>query len=250
MTRYAVRHTTLYEYGGDVSHSHHLVHLKPREYEFQRCIEHSLALDPEPSSIFEDVDAFGNAIARLEYDRSHDRLAVVANMAVEIFPRDAVSLETADPWDAVRNGLSYHAVPLPAADVEACRFRMRSSHVLLKQVFQDYAGDCFTPGRSIAASSNELMHKIHREFKYVSGSTTNRTSVLDVFKSRRGVCQDFAHFMIACVRSSGTPCGPLCERLCQNRPQGRQGGGRRRRLACLGIRLLPAAGLVGFRSHQ
>jgi transglutaminase-like putative cysteine protease len=203
MTRYAVRHETVYEYGGDVSHSHHLVHLKPREYEFQRCLEHSLALDPQPSSISEDVDAFGNAIARLEYDRSHDRLAVVASMDVEIFPRSAASLETADTWDAVRNRLSYHAVPMSAADVEACRFRMRSSHVVLKRAFQDYAEDCFTPGRSIAAASNELMRKIYREFKYVSGSTTNRTSIVDVLKSRRGVCQDFAHLMIACVRSSG-----------------------------------------------
>jgi transglutaminase-like putative cysteine protease len=203
MTRYAVRHATVYEYGGDVSHSHHLVHLKPREFEFQRCLEHSLALDPQPSSISEDVDAFGNAIARLEYDRSHDRLAVVASMDVEIFPRGVASLETADTWDAVRNRLSYHAVPMPAADVEACRFRMRSSHVLLKQAFQDYAEDCFTPGRSIAAASNELMRKIYREFKYVSGSTTNRTSIVDVLKSRRGVCQDFAHLMIACVRSCG-----------------------------------------------
>jgi transglutaminase-like putative cysteine protease len=202
MKRYSVRHATVYEYGGDVSHSHHLLHLKPREFEFQRCVQHSLALDPQPTSVREDVDAFGNAIARLEYDRSHDRLAVTAQMQVEIFPRIADSIES-EAWDAVRDRLSYHAAPMAAADLEACRFRMRSSHVLVKQGFEHYAKDCFGPGRSIAAASNELMHKIHREFKYVSGSTTNRTSILDVLKSRRGVCQDFAHFMIACARSSG-----------------------------------------------
>ena len=202
MTRYSVRHATVYEYGGDVSHSHHLLHLKPREFEFQRCLGHSLALDPQPSSVREDVDAFGNAIARLEYDRSHDRLAVTAQMHVEIFPRIADSIES-EAWEAVRDRLSYHAAPMAAADLEACRFRMRSSHVLLKQGFEHYAKDCFAPGRSIAAASSELMRKIHREFKYVSGSTTNRTSILDVLKSRRGVCQDFAHFMIACARSSG-----------------------------------------------
>ncbi|MDP9008589.1 MAG: transglutaminase family protein, partial [Pseudomonadota bacterium] len=80
MTRYAVRHATVYEYGGNVSHSHHLLHLKPREFAFQRCLEHSLELDPPPSSAREDLDAFGNAIARLEYDRSHERLAVIAQM--------------------------------------------------------------------------------------------------------------------------------------------------------------------------
>ena len=88
MTRYAVRHTTVYEYGGDVAHSHHLLHLKPREFEFQRCLSHSLALDPQPSSSREDRDAFGNPIARLEYDRPHDRLSVTAEMQVEVLPRD------------------------------------------------------------------------------------------------------------------------------------------------------------------
>ena len=124
-------------------------------------------------------------------------------MQVEVVPRVADSLESAEPWEAVRNRLSYHAAPLAAADLEACRFRMRSSHVLLKQAFEDYAKECFGPRRSIAAASSELMRKIHREFKYSVGSTTNQTSVAEILKSRRGVCQDFAHLMIACMRSSG-----------------------------------------------
>ena len=203
MTRYAVRHATVYEYGGDVVHSHHLLHLQPREFAFQRCLEHSLTLDPQPSFSREDVDAFGNPIARLEYDRAHKRLAVTAEMHVEIFPRGVESLDAAEPWDGLRSRLSYHAVPVAAADLEACRFRMRSIHVTLKQAFEDYAADCFTPGRPVAAACLALMRKIHREFKYVPGSTTNRTSVVEVLKGRRGVCQDFAHFMIGCVRSSG-----------------------------------------------
>jgi transglutaminase-like putative cysteine protease len=203
MTRYVVRHATMYEYGGDVSHSHHLLHLKPREFAFQRCLGHSLALDPQPRIVREDIDAFGNAIARLEYDRPHDRLAVAAEMQVEVISRIADSIETAEPWEAVRQRLSYHAAPLASEDLEACRFRMRSSHVLLKQAFEDYAKECFGPSRAIAAASRDLMSKIHREFKYFPGSTNNRTSVVDVLKSRRGVCQDFAHFMIACLRSCG-----------------------------------------------
>jgi transglutaminase-like putative cysteine protease len=203
MTRYAVRHETVYEYGGDVSHSHHLLHLQPREFAYQRCLSHKLVLDPKPSSVGEDIDAFGNGIARLEYDRSHDRLAVTAEMQVEIFPRVAAPLEAAEPWDALRDRLSYHAAHVQGEDLDACRFRMRSSYVPLKQAFQDYAQECFAPGRSIAAACDALMRKIYREFKYVAGSTTNRTSVADVLKSRRGVCQDFAHLMIACLRSSG-----------------------------------------------
>jgi transglutaminase-like putative cysteine protease len=203
MTRYAVRHATVYEYGGDVVHSHHLLHLQPREFAFQRCLEHSLTLDPQPSFSREDVDAFGNAIARLEYDRAHERLAVTAEMQVEVFPRAAELLDAAEPWDELRRRLAYRAIPISSADLEACRFRMRSSHVPLKLAFEDYAADCFTPGRPVAAAGEALMRKIHQEFKYLPGSTTNRTSIVDVLKSRRGVCQDFAHIMIGCVRSSG-----------------------------------------------
>ncbi len=203
MTSYRVRHATVYEYGGDVAHSHHLLHLKPRDFGFQRCLAHALALDPQPSSAREDIDAFGNPIVRLEYDRTHDRLAVTAEMHVEIFPRVPLPPGAGASWEAVRDRLSNHAIPMSAADLDACRFRMRSSHVLLKQAFVDYARECFAPGSSIAAVSHELMRKIHREFKYVPGSTTKRTSIVDVLRTRRGVCQDFAHFMIGCVRSSG-----------------------------------------------
>jgi transglutaminase-like putative cysteine protease len=203
MTRYAVKHATLYEYGGDVAHSHHLLHLKPREFAYQRCLEHELALDPEPSFLSEDVDAFGNEIARLEYQRSHDRLSVTAVMQVEVFSRSAEGFGSAEPWEAVRKRLSYHAAAVADADLDASRFRMRSSHVLLKQTFEDYARECFEPGRSIAEASDALMRKIRREFKYVPGSTTNRTSIEDVLKGRRGVCQDFAHLMIGCLRSTG-----------------------------------------------
>jgi transglutaminase-like putative cysteine protease len=203
VTRYAVRHSTVYEYGGDVVHSHHLLHLKPREFAYQRCLSHSLDLDPQPSFAREDLDAFGNAIARLEYDRAHERLAVSAQMQVEVFARGREPLEHAEAWDYLRDRLGYHAAAVGAEDLEACRFRMRSSHVPLKLSFEEYARDCFLPGRPIATACEALTRKIHREFKYSPGSTTNRTSIVDVLKNRRGVCQDFAHLMIACVRSSG-----------------------------------------------
>jgi transglutaminase-like putative cysteine protease len=203
MIRYAVRHATVYEYGGDVAHSHHLLHLKPRDFEYQRCLGHSLLLDPEPTSAREDVDAFGNPIARLEYDRPHDRLSVTAAMRVEILPRDPCALESSEPWEEVRRRLCYHPVAMAPAELEACRFRMQSSHVRIRRACEDYARDCFTPDRPIAAASEALMRKIHREIEYVPGSTTNRTSISEVLESRRGVCQDFAHLMIGCLRSSG-----------------------------------------------
>jgi transglutaminase-like putative cysteine protease len=200
--RYAVRHSTAYEYGGDVAHSHHLLHLKPRDVDFQRSLKHSIAIDPEPSSAIDGHDAFGNPIARLEYDRPHDRLSVTAETEVEVLPRPE-GLPDSDPWEEVRARLSYHAAPMTGADLEACRFRMQSSHVHIKQALGDYAKDCLPPGLAIGKGAEALMRKIRREFKYVPGSTTNRTPIIEVLKTRRGVCQDFAHLMIGCLRSSG-----------------------------------------------
>jgi transglutaminase-like putative cysteine protease len=203
VTRYAVRHTTVYEYGGDVAHSHHLLHLTPREFEYQRRLSHSLGIDPQPNFLHEDLDAFGNGIARLEYDRSHDRLSVSAEMQVEVLPREPGPLEDSEAWDRVRERLSYHASPMNHADLDACRFRMRSSHVPLRQAIEDYAGECFPPGRPIGTAARALTRQIHRDFDYVPGSTNNRTLITEVLANRRGVCQDFAHLMIGCLRSSG-----------------------------------------------
>jgi transglutaminase-like putative cysteine protease len=203
VTHYAVRHTTLYEYGGEVAHSHHLLHLTPREFEYQRCLSHSLVLDPQPSSARQDRDAFGNPIARLEYDRSHDHLSVTAVMRVEVLPRGGGHLEESESWEGVRERLRYQAAAPGPTDLEACRFRMRSSYVPLKHVAQDYARECLTPGRPIAAAAYALTRQIYRDFDYVPGSTTNRTSITDVLASRKGVCQDFAHLMIGCLRASG-----------------------------------------------
>jgi transglutaminase-like putative cysteine protease len=203
MTRYAVRHSTVYEYGGEVAHSHHLLHLKPREFEFQRCLSHALRLDPQPTTLREDQDAFGNAIARLEYDRPHDRLSVTAEMQVEVLPRARGALQGSEPWDRTRDRLSYYAAPKDPRDLDACRFRMRSSHVPLKDTFEDYARECLSPGRTIGEAAEGLTRQIYRDFDYVPGATNNRTSITEVLASRGGVCQDFAHLMIGCLRSSG-----------------------------------------------
>jgi transglutaminase-like putative cysteine protease len=201
--RYAVRHATLYEYEGDVAHAHHLLHLRPREFAYQRCLEHALKLEPAPSAAREDIDAFGNGISRLEYDRSHDRLTVIADMTVEILQRAPARLDATLPCEALRERLRYRAAPLDADDLEAWRFRMRSDHVPIKQVFWDYAADCFPAGRTIGAAAEALMRKIHREFKYAPGATNNRTSITDVLKIRKGVCQDFAHLMLGALRAGG-----------------------------------------------
>ncbi len=201
--RYRVRHQTVYHYGGNVAHSHQLLHLAPRDSAHQVCRFRNLELTPEPSTRREDVDAFGNVVTRLEYDLPHERLEVLAEVGVEVSAPPAAPAAAADPWERVRDGLTYSGRPLGAALLEACRFRMESSYVRVKQRFTDYAADCFAPGCPTLEGALALMHKIHRDFSYQPGSTDVNTSVIEAFEARRGVCQDFAHIMLAALRSLG-----------------------------------------------
>jgi transglutaminase-like putative cysteine protease len=201
--RYKVRHQTVYHYGGDVAHSHQLLHLSPRDSATQICRSRAITLRPEPSTRRDDVDAFGNFVTRLEYDLPHDRLEVLAEVAVEISASGEVRDTDSTAWEEVRDALSYSGQPVSTAYLKACRFRMESSHVRVKQTFTDYAADCFVPGCPLLLGAQSLMHKIHADFTYAPGSTNTRTSVIEAFAARRGVCQDFAHIMLACLRSYG-----------------------------------------------
>jgi transglutaminase-like putative cysteine protease len=201
--RYRVRHETVYNYGGSVAHSHQLLHLTPRDSATQSCQSRNITLEPQPSSRREHTDAFGNLVTRLEYDLPHERLAVLAEVAVEVRTPASVDQALSHPWETVRDALIYSGEPLDADYLDACRFRMESSYVKLKLAFTDYGEDCFPEGAAILAGAQALMRKVHREFKYAPGSTNIRTSAVEAFEARRGVCQDFAHVMIACLRSRG-----------------------------------------------
>ena len=203
VVRYRVHHQTVYSYGGNVAHSHQLLHLSPRDGAHQVCRSRVVTLVPEPSTRSESVDAFGNVVTRLEYDLPHDRLEVLAQVRVEVSPPDAVAAALSDPWERVRDALTYSGKPPGDAYLDACRFRMESSYVRIKQIFSDYAGDCFIADCPLLVAAEALMRKIHRDFRYAPGATDISTSVIEAFDARRGVCQDFAHIMLACLRSRG-----------------------------------------------
>ena len=201
--RYRVRHETVYHYGGDVAHSHQLLHLTPRALPRQTCSAHAIRLEPQPSARSDGYDAFGNPVTRLEYDRPHERLAVTAELDVEVRAPPPAAADASLPWEAVRDALIYTGQRLPPEYLDACRFRMESGYVHVKQAFGDYAAECFPTGRPLLQCAQSLMHKLHREFSYAPGTTDVKTSVADAFAARRGVCQDFAHIMLACLRARG-----------------------------------------------
>jgi transglutaminase-like putative cysteine protease len=151
----------------------------------------------------DEIDAFGNALTRIELDHPHRRLEVVTQMEVDVHPRPKVFAAHSMPWERLSAHLAYHGEWPTRENLEACRFRHESPHVRVKQELTDYAAECFPAGRSILECADALMVKLYREMKYAKGETTVGTPLLEVLRRRRGVCQDFAHLMIGCLRSRG-----------------------------------------------
>ena len=202
--RYRVLHETSYVYGSDVVHSHQLLHLVPRPTPFQECVEHSVQISPPAYQRRDESDAFGNIVTRVELENAHRRLDVAAAMEVKVHARPTVRAADSDPWEAVRESLSYKSGRWPSREVlDACRFRHESPYIRVKQAFSEYGTECFEAGRPVLACAEALMQKIHRELKYAPGETNIATPLSEVLENRRGVCQDFAHLMIASLRSRG-----------------------------------------------
>jgi transglutaminase-like putative cysteine protease len=203
--RYRIRHETRYEYAADVVHSHQLLHLVPRPANYQECLEHDIQIVPTPNKRVDALDAFGNPMVRVEFAQPHRELAVISRMEIEVHPRPAVLVEMTEPWEKVRDLFAYRGA-WPARDqLEAARFRHESPHVRVKQAFTDWSADCFAAGQPLLACAEKLTDKLHAEIQYAPGETTISTSAVEVLETRRGVCQDFAHLMITCLRSRGLP---------------------------------------------
>ena len=218
--RYRVRHETAYEYAADVVHSHHLLHLVPRPAPYQECLEHELRITPENHRRVNELDAFGNPLIRIELAQAHRELNVVSEMQIVVHARPAVSLESTEPWEKVRGSFAYRGAWPSRDQLDAARFRHESPHVRLKQGFTDYSAVCFSEGRPILACAEALSTKLHGDIKYVPGVTTISTSPTEVLETRRGVCQDFAHLKISCLRSRGLPARYVSGYLRTNATQG------------------------------
>jgi transglutaminase-like putative cysteine protease len=221
--RFQVRHVTAYAYGGTVAHAHHLLHLMPRATPTQTCLEHSLDIWPVATQCTQRRDAFGNRISQLELGRPHGSLEVAARMKVQMLPLPERRAEDSAPWEQVRDSLRYAAAPVVAELLEALRYRTQSAFVPIKGVFEQYARASFPAGAPTLVAAEALMRRIHAEFAYAQGETGIGTTLMELLATRRGVCQDFAHFMIACLRSMGLAAryvsGYLCTRPSTTGPE-------------------------------
>lgn len=201
--RYQIFHDTRYHYDSPVSLAQQLAHLWPRECAWQRCTEQQLLISPQPTSRRDERDVFGNPLTRLAFERPHDQLQVGARLTVEVLARPALDFNQSPAWERTRDELTYSSQPLPADVLEACRYRFQSPYVHLKRSFVEFSQSCFPPGRPLLLGVQDLMEKIFSEFTFDAEATQVATPLVEVLERRRGVCQDFAHLMLACVRSRG-----------------------------------------------
>jgi transglutaminase-like putative cysteine protease len=200
---YHVLHDTHYRYASSVSLAQQLAHLWPRACPWQRNYEQQLVVSPQPCQRQDALDVFGNPLTRLVFERPHDELKVSAQLKVQVLARPALDVQDSPAWEAACSALRYSGQALTPEVLEATRFRFESPYVHLKQVFAEYAADCFSPGRPLLAAVDGLMQKIFNEFSFDAAATQVATPLLQVLEERRGVCQDFAHLMLACLRSLG-----------------------------------------------
>jgi transglutaminase-like putative cysteine protease len=195
-----VIHETAYDYVPPVKTAQHMAHLKPLQDGRQRVLSHRLAIAPEPALLTETTDVYGNTRAFFSLSGAHGELAVVADSVVAT----QAAQEPADslPWDVVRERMRYHR---KAAWDPASEFVFASPYVPRHENFLAYARPCFAPGRPLWEAASELMERIHADFEYETEATDVSTPALEALELRKGVCQDFAHIMLGCLRSLGLP---------------------------------------------
>jgi transglutaminase-like putative cysteine protease len=195
-----VLHETRYEYAPAVRTAQHVAHLRPADGEGQKLLAHSLSISPDPAERHESVDAFGNTRCFFGVPAAHPRLQVVADSLVSTSPVRAPQGGMA--WEAVRDRFRYQR---GGSYDDAARFLFASPYVPRHDDLAAYAQPSFAAGRPLVEAARDLASRIHREFEYVSQATDASTPALESLALRKGVCQDFAHVMLGCLRSLGVP---------------------------------------------
>jgi transglutaminase-like putative cysteine protease len=215
-----VRHLTRYDYDAPVELAHHLAHLRPRDTAAQTVRDWRIAVQPEPDgegdAIDASVDVFGNWRLCFSHARVHDRLEVLSSFVAELTGREADD-GTSPPWEQVAARLRYRA---GGTMPEACEFALGSPYAPRSAAFAQFGGDLFAPNRPLLDAMDALTERVHRQFEYKSHSTDVATDALSALQLRRGVCQDFAHVMIAVCRSMGLAARYVSGYLSTRAPEG------------------------------
>lgn len=203
MMKYTIKHRTWYAYAEAAPVCHNMLHLAPRDMPRQVCSDYQLGIVPEPAFIMRRSDWFGNFVDYFSIEGSHNGLEVTSQCAVQVSSAPKLTPSDSLPWEAVVRQSTADAA---TADLTIYQLTLRSARVRPSAQLRDYAFPSFTAGRPIVEAIVDLTARIYRDFEFDPKATTVHTPLEELLKLRRGVCQDFAHLAIGCVRSMGLPC--------------------------------------------
>ena len=198
--KYRVTHTTEFVYETQVGLCYNEARLLPRDLPQQKVLSAALQIDPAPDDHYERYDYFGNRTAYFSIEKPYDQLVVTATSEVQVDLQTPFDRAKSLSWEMARDHLHNER----SADViEATQFTLDSPMVKIDELLKDYAKGSFLPGRPLDEAVHDLMRRIYAEFKYDPEFSTIATPLHEVMKHRKGVCQDFAHLAIGCLRSWG-----------------------------------------------
>jgi transglutaminase-like putative cysteine protease len=200
--RLRATHVTRYLYAEAVSTCHTEVRLAPRARVGQTPLAHRFEVVPSLTYSAAREDYFGNEVIAFSVELPHRELVISSECLAHLDPSPPPNLDFSPAWEEVREEVSRRGSP---ESFDAFQYIFESPLIRRGPDFAAYATDCFNPGRRFLDGVNRLSRKIFEEFKYDPRATTVATPVEEALKSRSGVCQDFAHVMIACLRSLGLP---------------------------------------------
>jgi transglutaminase-like putative cysteine protease len=196
--RYQVSHRTTYVYGSPVSVGNHVACLRPRSYAGNEVLNNVLHISPTPVTFTERTDYFGNTLWFFTVQEPHEKLVVESKSEVLRAIQRPLAASLSKPWEDSASSL---ADGHTQETLEAYQYTFESPRIRRHADYAAYALVSFRPKRPMLDALLDLTSRIHRDFRFDSTVTTVRTSTEEVFRKRHGVCQDFAHVQIACLRS-------------------------------------------------
>ena len=201
--RFRIRHSTRYAYAHRVTQCYNLANVVPRNTARQRCISNRIVVSPHPAVTRKRTDYFGNEAYHFEIQKTHKELVITSESEIQIDDLDREL--NLDLGVSYQEALDYLATTLNPETIEAREFLLNSPMVECSEALADYARPSFEPDRSLKSCVSDLTSRIFTDFAYDPHFTTVATPLAEVLEHKRGVCQDFAHLQVGCLRSIGIP---------------------------------------------
>lgn len=199
---YQVRHLTTYAYEKPVSFSRCALRVSAHPGDGQTVLESAVTLTPEPARIEEHAGQFGERVIMATIETPHNELKILATSRVQVDRPAPQQPLGGDAWDVVRD----QAFKTKRLDLSSpAHFLYPTQMTALHPAMTAFAATSFRTGRPILEAAFDLASRIKSGFQYDPDYTEVATPAIEAFEARRGVCQDFAHIMIAGLKGLGLP---------------------------------------------